>query len=198
LFFYCGLLYNALLPQNFKVPRNPGFSVPGIPTYIGALYVWHQCSLPLALQGNWLLSLHTMPTDITRTPSIDESDFTNNDYTVGWICALEPELAASQAMLDEEHPDLPQAENDTNTYTLGRIGQHNVVLACLPSGTSGISAATTAARDLLRSFPRVRFGLMVGVGGGAPSSDPRQDIRLGDVIVSNPEGNCGKGRTYLF
>ena len=32
--------------------------------------------------------------------------FMNNDYTVGWICALETELAASQAMLDEEHPDL--------------------------------------------------------------------------------------------
>jgi ankyrin repeat domain-containing protein 50 len=139
-----------------------------------------------------------MPTEITRTPSID---FTNNDYTVGWICALDVELAASQAMLDEEHPDLPQGENDTNTYTLGRIGQHNVVLACLPSGTAGISAAATAARDLLRSFPRIRFGLMVGVGGGAPSSpsdNPRQDIRLGDVIVSNPEGSSGKGRVYLF
>ena len=71
-----------------------------------------------------------MPTDITRTPSIDESDSTNNDYTVGWICALGAELAASQAMLDEEHPDLLQVENDTNTYTLGRIGRHNVVLAC--------------------------------------------------------------------
>jgi hypothetical protein len=82
------------------------------------------------------------------------ADFTNNDYTVGWICALQAELAASQAMLDEEHPDLLQAKNDTNAYTLGRIGQHNVVLACLPSGTTGISAATTAARDLLRSFPR--------------------------------------------
>ncbi|KAN0070269.1 hypothetical protein V8E54_011850 [Elaphomyces granulatus] len=125
------------------------------------------------------------------TPSIDESDFTNNDYTVGWICVLQAELAASQAMLDEEHPDLLQAENDTNTYTLGRIGQHNVVLACLPSGTTGISAAATAARDLLRSFPKVRFGLMVGVGGGAPSNpsdDPGEDIRLGDVVVSNPEG----------
>jgi ankyrin repeat domain-containing protein 50 len=38
---------------------------------------------------------------------------------------------------------------------------------------------------------------MVGVGGGAPSNPsdgPRQDIRLGDVIVSNPQGNYGKGR----
>jgi hypothetical protein len=38
---------------------------------------------------------------------------------------------------------------------------------------------------------------MVGIGGGAPSNpgdDPCKDIRLGDVVVSNPEGNCGKGR----
>ena len=127
------------------------------------------------------------------------STITNNDYTVGWICALQAELAVSRAMLDEEHPDLLQAENDTNTYTLGRMGKHNVVLACLPSGTTGISAAAIAARDLLRSFPRVRFGLMVGVGGGAPSDpsdDPRQDSHLGDVIVGNPEGNYGKGRGF--
>ena len=139
--------------------------------------------------------------DITCTSSIDESDFRNNHYilyTVGWICALDVELAASQAMLDEEHPDILQPENDTNTYTLGRMGQHHVVLACLPSGTTGIGAAATAARDLLRSFPRVRFSLMVGVGGGAPSNDSRQDIRLGDVMVSTPRGNDGKGRMYLF
>jgi hypothetical protein len=82
-----------------------------------------------------------MPTtNIIRTHS-DEFGFTNNSYTVGWICALQTELAVSQAMLDEEHPDLQAAENDTNTYTLGRIEQHNVVLACLPTGTTGISAA---------------------------------------------------------
>jgi ankyrin repeat domain-containing protein 50 len=140
-----------------------------------------------------------MPTtDITCT-SIDESGFTNNDYTVGWICALEAELAASQAMLDEEHPDPLQAENDTNTYTVGRIGQHNIVLVCLPSGKTGLGAAATAAKDLLRSFPKkVRFGLMVGVGGGAPSNDPCKDIRLGDVVVSTPKGNYGKGRMYLL
>jgi hypothetical protein len=42
---------------------------------------------------------------------------------------------------------------------------------------------------------------MVGVGGGAPSNpsdNPRQDIRLGDVIVSSPEGSSGKRRMYLF
>jgi nucleoside phosphorylase len=101
-------------------------------------------------------------------------------------------------MLDEEYPDLLQAEKDTNTYTLGRIGQHNVVLACLPSGTTSISAAATAARDLLRSFPRV---LMVGVGDGAPSDpsdNPRRGIRLGDVIVSNPASMVREKYIYLI
>ncbi|KAN0073087.1 hypothetical protein V8E54_009201 [Elaphomyces granulatus] len=143
-----------------------------------------------------------MPTtDATCSPSIDESDLTNSSYSVGWICALGTELAASEAMLDEEHPGILRAENDTNAYTLGRIGCHNVVLACLPSGTTGICAAATAAKDLLRSFPKVRFGLMVGVGGGAPSNpsdDPCKDIRLGDVVVSNPEDNCGGVLQYDF
>ena len=53
------------------------------------------------------------------------------DGFVPWV-----ELAASQAMLDEVHPDLPRDGNDSNTYTLGRIGQHNVVIAGLPSGTT--------------------------------------------------------------
>ena len=133
--------------------------------------------------------------DATRDPSISKYGMTSNDYTVGWICALGIELAASQAMLDEVYPDLLQDEKDSNTYTLGRIGQHNVALACLPSGTAGADAAATAAKDLLRSFPKIRFGLMVGVGGGAPghpSDDPVEDIRLGDVVVSNPESGNGR------
>ncbi|KAL1392128.1 pfs domain-containing protein [Phyllosticta capitalensis] len=42
---------------------------------------------------------------------------------------------------------------------------------------------------MIRSIPSIRFGLMVGIGGGIPA--PGNDIRLGDVIVSKPEGNVG-------
>jgi hypothetical protein len=50
------------------------------------------------------------------------------DYTVGWVCALPIELAAAQEMLDEEHIT-PEHNNahDTNIYTCGTIGKHNVV-----------------------------------------------------------------------
>lgn len=112
------------------------------------------------------------------------------DYTVGWICAISPEHVAAQLFLDEIHegPEFISSSDD-NVYTLGRCGNHNIVIAVLPEGEYGISAATGVAKDLLHSFPSVRIGLMVGIGGGAPS---RHDIRLGDVVVSAPrDGNGG-------
>ncbi|KAL7786332.1 WD40-repeat-containing domain protein [Trichoderma ceciliae] len=105
-------------------------------------------------------------------------------YTLAWLCALPIELAAAAEMLDEEHDDLPLDDNDTNIYTLGRIGSHNIVLACLPAGQMGTNAAAAAAAQLTSTFPSIRFGLMVGIGGGVPSSEA--DIRLGDVVVSQP------------
>ncbi|PVH90846.1 hypothetical protein DM02DRAFT_473518, partial [Periconia macrospinosa] len=92
-------------------------------------------------------------------------------YTVGWICALPIELAAAQAMLDEEHAKPPHNHLDPNHYTLGRIGQHHVVLTCLPAGQMGTSPAAVTATRMMNSFPSIRFGLMVGVGGGVPSAE---------------------------
>jgi nucleoside phosphorylase len=74
--------------------------------------------------------------------------------------------------------------NDNNDYTLGKVGKHNVVIAVLPDGEYGTSSAASVARDMLHSFPNIRIGLMVGIGGGAPS--PKHDIRLNDIIVSTP------------
>ncbi|KAJ6438030.1 hypothetical protein O9K51_09452 [Purpureocillium lavendulum] len=42
---------------------------------------------------------------------------------------------------------------------------------------------------MVHSFPNVRIGLMVGVGGGAPS--PKHDIRLGDIVVGSRSGEKG-------
>jgi nucleoside phosphorylase len=74
--------------------------------------------------------------------------------------------------------------NDNNNYTLGKVGRHNVVIAVLPNIEYGISSAASVARDMLHSFPNVRIGLMVGIGGGVPSQ--KHDIRLGDIVVSTP------------
>ncbi|KAJ5115912.1 hypothetical protein N7456_000260 [Penicillium angulare] len=114
-----------------------------------------------------------------------------NNYTVGWICAITTEYVAARAFLDEEHEGPTQlAPHNTNDYTLGRIGKHNVVISVLPMGSYGIASAAQVAENMLHSFPNVRIGLLVGIGGGAPS--PKHDIRLGDVVVSIPsDGQCG-------
>ncbi|KAF5017123.1 hypothetical protein F66182_10992, partial [Fusarium sp. NRRL 66182] len=114
-----------------------------------------------------------------------QSHFRREDYTVGWICALPVELAASQEMLDEEHGASITGPHDSNIYTLGRIGEHNIVIACLPDGETGTNSAAVVAAQIQLAFHSIRFGLMVGVGGGVPTTNP--DIHLGDVVVSSPE-----------
>ncbi|KAH8728256.1 WD domain-containing protein, partial [Phaeosphaeriaceae sp. PMI808] len=119
------------------------------------------------------------------------------DYTIGWICALQEEYEAACRMLDHEF-DGPEANevNDNNAYVFGRIGRHNVVIGCLPTGRYGISSATSVAKDMVRSFPNLRFALMVGIGGGAPTQE--RDIRLGDVVVSVPQRRLGGVVQYDF
>jgi nucleoside phosphorylase len=109
------------------------------------------------------------------------------DYTVGWVCALPVELAAAQEMLDEEHADfeLERDDNDENLYALGSIGGHNVAIVCLPAGRIGNNPAAAVATQMRATFKELRFGLMVGIGGGVPSL--KADIRLGDVVVSQPD-----------
>lgn len=108
-----------------------------------------------------------------------------NDYAIGWISTLEIEYIAALEFLDEEHKR-PQwvHQNDENHYTLGKIGEHNVVIAVLPRGGNGVVDAASVARDMAHSFPNIRVCLMVGIGGGVPST--RHDIRLGDVVISSP------------
>ncbi|KAI9896000.1 hypothetical protein N3K66_009069 [Trichothecium roseum] len=105
-------------------------------------------------------------------------------YTICWICATSMELAAARSMLEETHDEAPNVyySSDDNNYVLGSMGKHEVVITCLPYVSSGPPSVNRVVKDLLRSFPNLRFGIFVGTGGGAPSQ--RHDIRLGDVVVS--------------
>ena len=107
------------------------------------------------------------------------TDLTHGDYSVGWVCALPKEQTAATAMLDQIHPDLPKPPNDHNTYTFGSIGKHNIVIACLPKGKYGNNSAATVATRIVATFPSIKIGLMVGIGGGILPK-----VRLGDVMVS--------------
>ncbi|KAL2841346.1 Pfs domain protein [Aspergillus pseudodeflectus] len=118
------------------------------------------------------------------------------EFSVGWICALPLEIAAAKAMLDEIYGNLQVQPNDQNAYTLGRIGEHNVVIACLPSGQYGIASASTVAMQLLSSFQSVTIGLLVGIGGGIPLQEV--DVRLGDVVVGLPSSSNTHGGVVQY
>ncbi len=109
-------------------------------------------------------------------------------YTVAIICAINFEMSAVRYMLDREHPRLPAKQGDTNMYILGELSGHHIVLACLP-GNQGKGAAAIVATNMDRTFPSIHSRFLVGVGGGVPSD--KHDIRLGDVVVSMPEGPHG-------
>ncbi|CAI7572429.1 unnamed protein product [Penicillium manginii] len=119
------------------------------------------------------------------------------NYTVGWICALREEYIAAQEFLDEEHENPSWvSHNDDNNYALGRMYDHNVVIAVLPDGEYGTASAANVATNMRNTFHNVKIGLMVGIGGGVPSE--RHDVRLGDVVVSASRDGAGGVFQYDF
>lgn len=112
-------------------------------------------------------------------------------FQIGWICALPIEAAAATEMLDERFGFLEEQDaEDTNAYFLGRIGKHYIVITCLPADSFGITSAAIVASNMVRTFPTsLRFAVMVGLASGIPSA--QNDIRLGDIVISYPNGNRG-------
>ncbi|KAF3235112.1 hypothetical protein TWF192_001078 [Orbilia oligospora] len=119
-----------------------------------------------------------------------------NDYTVGWICAIPIEIEAARKILDGIHPKPKVPSDDENCYEFGEINGHNVVISWLPRTKYGTTNAALVANCMRKTFKRLRFGLMIGVGGGAPS--PFNDIRLGDIVVSQPTDRSGGVIQYDF
>jgi hypothetical protein len=80
----------------------------------------------------------------------------HEDYTAGWICALPTEMAAARGMLDEPHDILPSRPHDNNNYSFGRIGDYDVVIACLPSGVTDTISAARVTTQMLSTLYRAK------------------------------------------
>ncbi|KAH9237134.1 hypothetical protein K456DRAFT_1863871 [Colletotrichum gloeosporioides 23] len=119
------------------------------------------------------------------------SELDRSVYTVAWIAPLEIEALAALHMLDERHRGrFPCSDGDKHVFHGGVMCGHHVVIATIPPGDSyGTVSAATLASEVRRSFPNLRFGLLVGVAAGIPdlSISPPRDIRLGDVLVALPD-----------
>jgi len=112
-----------------------------------------------------------------------------SDYTVGWISAITTEYLVACELLDEEHDSGPlNPPNDNSAYTFGRMGSHYVVLACLPKGRYGLTSAASVAKDMRRTFPSLQYGLLVCIGGGAPTQ--RMTFSLVMLLVHRQEATA--------
>ncbi|KAK1150172.1 hypothetical protein N8T08_000071 [Aspergillus melleus] len=114
------------------------------------------------------------------------------DYYVACITVIPEEFAAFSQVLRVKHTAPRDIDKkDPNQYMFGEIAGHNIVLCT--SGTQGPHNAAETATNLRWSFHKIRFALLVGIGGGAPSSTC--DIRLGDIVVAAP-GRTSNGITH--
>ncbi|KAJ3570125.1 hypothetical protein NPX13_g5838 [Xylaria arbuscula] len=120
-----------------------------------------------------------------------------NDFEIAIICALPLEADAVVALFDRRWDSrrYRKAPGDTNTYSTGAIGHHNVVLVHLPN--MGKVAAARAAACLHTSYGGIRLALVVGICGGIPSNgSPNDRIVLGDVVISNGIVQYDFGRQF--
>ncbi|KAI4754836.1 purine and uridine phosphorylase [Aureobasidium sp. EXF-3400] len=111
---------------------------------------------------------------------------------IGWISALPIEALLAEIMLDEPiEQAIALPPNDNNIYTYGRIkiagshASHIVAIAQLPLSTTGRASAATVANNMRRTFPNLKFGIMVGIAGGVWTTEV--DVRLGDIVVGVPD-----------
>ncbi|KAE8319024.1 hypothetical protein BDV41DRAFT_285697 [Aspergillus transmontanensis] len=120
-------------------------------------------------------------------------------FSIAIICALTVEADAVTLLFDEVYDKYGDVygkhPRDDNSYTVGTIGKHNVVLCYMPE--MGKASAASVATSMKFSYPEVSLALVVGVCGGVPllpsSNTP---IFLGDVIISHAVVRYDYGRQY--
>ncbi|KAL7799984.1 hypothetical protein V8C37DRAFT_413978 [Trichoderma ceciliae] len=119
------------------------------------------------------------------------------DFEVAIICALPLEYDAVVLLFDEfwdkDGDPYRRAAGDPNTYTTGRIGRHDVVLAFLPH--MGKANAAAAAASMRSSYTALKIVFLTGICGGVPYNG-QDEVLLGDVVISKSIVQYDFGRKY--
>ncbi|KIW13058.1 hypothetical protein PV08_08245 [Exophiala spinifera] len=119
----------------------------------------------------------------------------NHEFSVAIFCALPPEADSIIAAFDVEWTGrIEKADGDTNSYSCGRIADHNCVVAHL-SGV-GKSNATLVAAGASATFKDIQYAFVVGICGGMPFDEKGKEILLGDVIISRALVQYDLGKQY--
>jgi nucleoside phosphorylase len=122
-----------------------------------------------------------------------------SQFTIAIFCALPLEADAVSELFEEifgeEVNNHRKAVGDDNTYTLGKIMHHNVVLVHMAG--MGKGAASQAASSMRSSYPDIKLALVVGICGGVPSYlGGKADLILGDVVISDGIVKYDFGRRF--
>ncbi|KAH7310873.1 nucleoside phosphorylase domain-containing protein [Stachybotrys elegans] len=119
-------------------------------------------------------------------------------FHIAIICALPLEYDAVSLLFDqfwdEDGDWYGRAPGDTNTYTTGRIGRNDVVLALLPG--MGKAAAAGATSNIRFSYTGLKIAMLVGICGGIPAING-DEVLLGDVIISKAVVQYDFGRQFV-
>ncbi|EGR44455.1 uncharacterized protein TRIREDRAFT_70377, partial [Trichoderma reesei QM6a] len=118
------------------------------------------------------------------------------NFQIAIICALPLEYDAVSLLFDQLWDDdesYGRARGDMNSYTTGRMGKFDVVLALLPN--MGTAAAAGAAASLRSSYCGLQLAFLVGICGGVPGEGAMQ-VRLGDVVISRSAVQYDLGKQY--
>jgi Flp pilus assembly protein TadD/nucleoside phosphorylase len=119
------------------------------------------------------------------------------DFEIAIICALPLEYDAVSLLFDkfwdEDGDQYGKVAGDLNSYTPGRIGKHNIVLALLHR--MGRASAAGAAAIMRASYSGLRLVFLVGICGGVPQAGD-DEILLGDVVISKTIVPYDFGRQY--
>ncbi|KAI9159132.1 5'-methylthioadenosine/S-adenosylhomocysteine nucleosidase [Paramyrothecium foliicola] len=104
-------------------------------------------------------------------------------YDIAIVCALQAEYNAVEILLDKlgVEDDLSRSQGDANMYATGKMGNHHVVITCLPK--MGKVSAAKAVANLRSTFPHISLLFITGICGGVPEQLLHAEMLLGDVIV---------------
>ncbi|KAH2007600.1 hypothetical protein KXV43_009045, partial [Aspergillus fumigatus] len=85
-----------------------------------------------------------------------------DEFSIAIICSLTLKVEVVEELLDEVYDRLGgyyrKQPGDDNAYINGRIGNHNVVVCCMPG--MGKGNAASVASSLKISYPRISLALV--------------------------------------
>ncbi|KAJ8128376.1 hypothetical protein O1611_g5258 [Lasiodiplodia mahajangana] len=123
-------------------------------------------------------------------------------YTMVWIAPLQTVADAAFHMMENKHNGRFKAsQGEYCEFLAGDTLGHNVVIATLPPGKEYDADSDTHLASLAEQyFPKLQFGLFVGVATGLPNlhARPPRDIRLGDILVADPGTGTASLLAYEF